>query len=550
MNMQTADDHLQAGREAMRLALGGHVVLGGPLEDITCNPKLLASAREDLETAASLFKAEGRLTNEAHVRIDIAEVYLKMPPTHDTCAAAEASCRAALDVLDTAEDPIASLRAFVLLVEAMVLTISHGQEGFEKEQSIKHAHGIIRAAEYLAAGQEDPLLRARVDEALSRVLAEQFGGDRDANLLEAIRAGQRALPSLHNAQTNSPLSYASLQVHLGNCYMKLDGPRARWLEEGLAAYKDGLAFVDPSQAPRLHGILKGNVAMAEALIAERNSTLPEKEMMGRFGAKLQFALDHGDIDRAEEAAQDTLRWAWSLSQVPNVWVAEAHKLLGNLLLHRGDASHARDHFYSAAALLSVVSEPGGPQQAALLEGARQSLAEVMERLGQADHAAELANQADGAFIAAREHCVRGSQLVAGDAKAAYEEFNRALSLFTYDPLALFYRGIASMSLSNTEAALNDFDAALDLQPHNVAALANRACVKTELGDTEGALADYASALDIDPENPIALYNRSVIHTSAGDYEAAVNDLDRLIKAHPDITEAYERRANCLKRLGR
>ena len=548
--MQTVNDHLQAGREALRLALGGHVVPGGPLEDITRDPKLLESAREHFETAASLFKAGDRLTDEAHVRIDIAEVYLNMPPTHDTCTAAEASCRTALDMLDSAEDPIASLRAYVLLAEAMVLSIGHGQEGFEKEQRIKRALGILRAAEYLAAGQDVPMLRARVHEAFSRVLGERFSGDRDANLLEAIRLGQRALPVFRQAQTQSPLRYASLQVHLGNCYMKLDGPRSRWLEEGLAAYKDGLDSVDSKQAPRLYSVLMRNMTMVEALIAEKNSMLPEKEMMGRFGAKLQFALDHGDIEGAEAAAWDTLRWAWSRSRTPNVWVAEAHKLFGSLLLHRGDAGHACDHFYSATALLFALAEPGGPQQAALLGGARQLLGEAMEHLGQAELTEELSSQADGAFIAARQHCARGSQLVAGDAKAAYDEFNQAIALFPYDPLALFYRGAVSMNLSNPEAALHDFDGALSLQPQNVATLVNRAVVKTELGDTEGALADYASALDIDPENLFALYNRSVIRTSAGDYEAALNDLDRLIAAHPEMRAAYELRTVCLEHLGR
>jgi len=289
--------------------------------------------------------------------------------------------------------------------------------------------------------------------------------------------------------------------------------------------------------------------MAKALILERNGSLPEKEMMGRLVARLQSALDGGDHEGADAAAWDTLRWAWSLGRAPNVWVAEAHKLLGTLLLHHGQASHARNHFYSAAALLSALTEPGGQEQAALLEGARQLLRKSMMHLGEAEQTDDLVRRANDAFIAAREHCERGSQLVENDPKAAHEEFARALALFPYDPRALFYHGVASISLSNLGAAREDFDKVLALQPQNLTALVNRAVVKTQLKDTDGALADYAAVLKIDPIDITALRNRSLLRSAAGDIKAAIEDLDRLIAAHPDVTGAHALRANCLERLG-
>lgn len=550
MSVHTAEGHLQGGRDALRLALGGKAAHGDQGEDFVPDPNQLQIARKHFEASASLFKAERRATDEARARIELAEVYLKMPRNEDNCAAAETSCRAALDVLDVAEDPATSLKAYAVLVEVMALPISYAQEGFEKERRMTRTLGILRAAEHLAAEQDDPLLRARVEEYLSRVHGERFRGDRDANLLEAIRAGRRALPAFRAALLASPRSYPSLQAHLGNCYMKLDGPRMRWLEEGLAAYKAGLAAVDVRQAPRLHRVLAGNVAMAEALIAQGDASLPEKEMMGRFVARLQSALDGGDMKGAHAAAWDTMRWAWSLGQAPNVWVAEAHKILGNLMLHGGEATKASGHFYSAAALLAAMVEPGDRRNAALLEGARHLLGKAMLQSGQADRTSELVRQADGAFAAARGCCARGSNLLAGNPKAACDEFDQALTLLPYDPLALFYRGVAYLSLSDPEAARRDFDGALNLQPKNVAALVNRAAIKSQLGDAEGALADYAAVLDINPQNRAALYNRSVMRAAAGDYEAAVSDLDRLIAAHPDMTAACALRAECLQPLGR
>jgi tetratricopeptide (TPR) repeat protein len=551
MSAHAAGVHLQAGHEALRLALGGHPASPprSPLEDPIPDPKALQAAQKHFEIAASLFKAEGRATDEARARIGLAEVYLNMPPTVDTCTAAEASCRAAIDVLDTAADPATSLNAYVLLGEAIAPTTVQAPERLAKEARIKRTLGVLRAAEYLADEQDDRLLRARVDAALSRVLGEKYSGDRDANLLDAIRAGHRALPEFRRALATSPLCYPSLQFHLGNCYMRLDGPRMRWLQEGLAAYKDGFDVVDPRSAPRLHHVLAGTVAGAEARIAAGDGSLPEKEMILRFRAKVQSALERKDVEGAHAAAWDMMRWGWSLDRVPNVWVAEAHKMLGTLLLQRGDPNRARDHFYSAAALLSALAEPGGPQQAALLAGARQLLGEAMTQLGQAGWTAELVRQADGAFPAAREHCARGSNLVAHDPKAAHEELERAVNLFPYDPLALFYRGVASMSIPDLEAARRDFDSVLTLQPRNRDALANRAVLRMKLGDTDGALTDWASVLEIYPQNVAALYNRASLRATAGDCEAAVKDLDQLLAAHPDVAEASALRAECLGRFG-
>ncbi|HEX5748848.1 MAG TPA: tetratricopeptide repeat protein [Archangium sp.] len=495
MTPQTsADEHLHAGQDALRRAVQAHGAAGSRVEDVPYDPALLRLAREHFEAASSLFDTEGRATEWARARLGAAEVGLKMASSAEAYAAAEASSRAALASLDTVTDRATSLDAYLLLAEAMAVPIEHLADGAEKEGRIDQALGVLRAAEYLASQQPDAFARARVGSLLSHVLGERFRGDRDAHLLDAIRAGQRALPALRERQQESPLSYPALLVHLGNCFMKLDGPRERWLAEGLAAYRDGLAATDPRIAPRLHHLLDANVRMAESLIAAHDEALPEKERVGRFGARVQAALDAGDFDTAEAVALEMLRWAWSLRQAPNLWVGEAHKLLGNLLLHRGDAAGAQNHFYCATVVLSAAAATGGPREAALLGGAEQLLASAMERLGQSALTAPLTAQARRAFAAARSSVETGMQLLARDPAAAHAHFDRAISLYPRDPLALFCRGAAAMAQSAVDAALRDFDAVLYLQPRNVAALYNRALLREQRGDNDGAVADLEHAL--------------------------------------------------------
>ncbi|PTL85032.1 hypothetical protein [Vitiosangium sp. GDMCC 1.1324] len=547
MNTQTsADEHLHAGQDALRRAVSAHDAAGLRFEDVPYDPALLLLAREHFEAASSLFDTEGRATDEARARLGAAEVWLKMAPSAETSTAAEASSRAALALLDTVTDWAMSIDAYLLLAEAMAPPLEHLADGAEKEGRIDQALGVLRAAEYLASQEPDAFARARVSALLSRVLGERFRGDRDSNLLDAIRAGQRALPALRERQRESPLSYPALLAHLGNCFMKLDGPRERWLAEGLAAYRDGLAAADPRLAPRLHHHLGAHVTMAESLIAAHDESLPEKEMMGRFGARVQAALDTGDIDAAEEAALETLRWAWSLRQAPNIWVGEAHKLLGSLLLHHGDVGGAQNHFYCATVVLSAAAETGGPREAALLGGAEQLLASAMDRLGQSALTAQLTAQARRALAAARSSLEEGMQLLARDPAAAHAHFDRALSLYPRDPLALFYRGAAAMGQSAFGAALRDFDAVLHLQPLNVAALYNRALLRAQRGDDEGAVADLDNLITRSPGMTVAYWQRAACLERLGRAQGAAADLERVLG---EVSDAQERAA-IEARLGR
>ena len=552
MNLQSLGNvQLQAGREALRLAIAEQGKSTPQAEDVVYNTGQLQTACENFESAAAAFKREGRTSDEAEARLGFAEAHLKTPLSEETCKVAEASCRAALALLDSSSDLPRSLQGYLVLAEALIAPIGYAQGGVEKEHRMDCILGILHAAEYLAAQQPDPLTRAQVDELSSRVLGDRFTGDRDRNLLDAIRVGQRALSTLlHESSAESLAKAASLQVHLGNCYMKLDGPRLRWLSAGLSAYEDGLSIVDLQRYPRLQRVLSGNVAMAKALIAQKDESLPEKEMMNRFVATFQVALDAGDVTAAEARAWEAMRWAWSLGQVPNVWIGETHKILGQLLLQQADAPQALGHFYCAVATLAAVSDHGDPRLPALLGGARQLLAEVMTQLGRSEQVGQASDQADHAFTTARSHCTLGRQLIVTDPKKARDEFEQAVGLFPYDPLALFYRGVSSLGLADPDAARRDFEAVLNLQPRNIAALANRAAIKTQTGDVDGALVDYDRALDIDPNNVVVLQNRATALAGVGSLEAAVTDLDRLISAHPGVIVAYSQRADYLKRLGR
>src|SRR5687768_13518396 len=161
-------------------------------------------------------------------RLKLAQSFVDGATDLEKCAAAEAICRAALETLDSTVNPLIALEAYVVLADTMSRPLPHLPRTAAKEARISGVLGILHAAEYLAAGQDVPALRARIDELSARALAERFHGDRDSNLLEAIRAGQRALPELRRALGRAPTPYPALQVHLGNCYLNLDGPRSRW----------------------------------------------------------------------------------------------------------------------------------------------------------------------------------------------------------------------------------------------------------------------------------------------------------------------------------
>jgi tetratricopeptide (TPR) repeat protein len=479
-------------------------------------------------------------------RLKLAQSFVDGATNLEKCVAAEAICRTALETLDSTGNPLIALEAYVILAEAMSRPLPHLPRTAAREARISGALGILHAAEYIAAGQDVPVLRARIDELSSRALAERFHGDRDSNLLEAIRAGKRALPELRRALGRAPTAYPALQVHLGNCYLNLDGPRSRWLQHALAAYEDGLTVLDAQQAHALHAVLSNNKRMTEALITSGDTSLPPKEMLLRFGASADAAVARGDTQAAIATAWAAMAWAWSVAPAPSDCVAEGHTLFGQTLVQLGEARHARDHFYCAIAVLTPIAGPGTHLQA-IIEGARSFLQQTMTDLGEPADAEAFIRQAAVAFSTARQHCARGADLIETSAESALDAFQEALALFPHDPHALFYRGAALMKLGRLEAARDDFDSVLRYQPKNVRALATRAAIRNDMRDTDGALADYARVLEIDPRNVAALYSRAVIRALACDFRSALEDLDVLTAAHPEMAQARALRAECVKR---
>jgi tetratricopeptide (TPR) repeat protein len=499
---------------------------------------LLATLR-DLESAAAEFTSENRSVDAARAEITAIDIRMKLDHSPPSWTHGQSALRTALQSLDAADDPASCLEAYVLIAQVMLRDIAHAPQGGDREKAIDQLTGLLGAAEFLA-GEQNAALQASVQELSSRALGERFRGDRDANLLDAIAAARRALPT-YLESAHETVDYASLLLHVGNCYLQLDGPRKRWLEEANAAYSAALAGADAQRYPRLRRILEGNVELVRSLYDARDGALPEKEMMGRFGWRIQQALQQRDLSSAEATAWEAIRWAWAQQNVPNVWLAESHKIIGTMLLRSDRAQEALPHFRCAVAVLCVISDPGGPQQDALLQGAVQLVDEALAVLNLSDKRAEVLTEASNAFPVARAHVQRGAQALDHDPAAAYGDFNHALALFPFDPLALFYRGSSLLALNELRAAVADFDAAVQLRP-TIPSIANRALIRMQLGDADGALTDYAAVLEADPNNIVALYNRAVILRARGNLVAALEDVDRLLNLQPDLQPALALRA--------
>jgi tetratricopeptide (TPR) repeat protein len=418
--------------------------------------------------------------------------------------------RAIIAGLDCAADPGAATDVYLELARTLQTSAEYLPEGAPQEAAAERLIGVIDATRFLAEQAGDPLRRAIADEQMSYTLAARFRGDRDRHLLDAIVVGERALDGFRRANATGEERYGALQVHVGNCYVRLDGPRKRWLEAAVAAYDDGLACTDATRFPRLAELLAGNGEMARAKLAHRDGSLPEKEVYARLAALLQASLDRSDVNGARAACWRMIAWGWSLPETPNVWIAEAHKLLGGLELHVGDPGQAQVHFYCAVAVLSLGASVGDPRHAALLGGAQASLAECLERLNQPELVERLMGIAATAFERSRGETRAGASLISQDVAAARQHFEHALALFPLDPTALFYRGVTAMHMRDLQAALRDFDLAIQVKGDSVAALVNRGTIKFASGDVAGARADFDAVLEIDPENEAALRNREAL----------------------------------------
>lgn len=541
----SAADEIAIGRTLLDQARGARTARVDAIEDVLPDSALVAGAIEHFRRSAEEARAAASAGDEGLALLARAEAQMLLPRNVETLLAAEEAGRGALSLLDAVADRAWALVGYVVLGQALaeLATVADPQQ----RARIETARGMLEAGEILALQVDDALALARLRDSLSRVLGERFKGDRDQNLMDAVVLGEQALPALRAAHQPDSLELPALLNHLGNCCVKVSAGFRGWLRRGQAHYRAGAAAADALRYPRLSQALGGNVAMTEGLLAqdEKHDALPDNEMVSRFSATIQDALDAGNAADAQAAALGFLRWAWSLAETPNVHVGEAHKILGRLAIARRSWGEAELHLYQSALVLCAVLPPQH-RWASLTDQAFDLLAEAMRQGGRGEFIAAAAAQARQGWAALRHALAEAQSAPKGEAGAALD---RVLALYPDFPPALMVRATDCFNRGEPGPARVDLERYLTLRPRDAQALALRAAIRMQAGEDEAALADWNAVLELDASDPRALLNRGQLLLRAERLEDARRDLDHLLAARQDLPEAYYLRAACREGLG-
>jgi tetratricopeptide (TPR) repeat protein len=542
----SAADEITAGRTLLDQANRARAAFAGPIEDLPPDGALVAGALEHFRRGTDKARAAGSAGDEALAWLARAEAQMLLPRNMENVLAAEEAGRQTLALLDAAGQRAGTLAGYVVLGQALaeLATVADVQQ----RERIEAARGVLEAAEILALQSDDALVLARLRDSLSRVLGERFKGDRDQNLMDAVALGEQALPALRGAHHPDSLELPALLNHLGNCCVKVSTGFRNWVRRGQAHYREGAAATDPLRYPRLRQVLEGNAAMTEGLLAQEatHDALPEKEMVSRFAAATQDAIDAGDVADAQAQAHGFLSWAWSLSKTPNVHIGEAHKMLGRLAMARQSWNEAELHLYESALVLYAVLLPPQHHWAHLKDEALDLLAEAMKHGGRGEFAPAVAAQARQAWGTLRGVLGKAQAAQLDEAGAALD---RVLALYPDFPPALMARARGRLNRRELGLALADLNRYLTLRPHDGQALTLRARIRMDIGEGELALADWNALLELNPGDATGLLNRGQLLLHAGRLKEAGRDLDKLLAARQDLPEAFFYRAGCRERLG-
>lgn len=103
-------------------------------------------------------------------------------------------------------------------------------------------------------------------------------------------------------------------------------------------------------------------------------------------------------------------------------------------------------------------------------------------------------------------------------------------------------GLAYQVKGESDLALKNFDKAIALNPRYPTAYNGRGVILEKQGKIDDALAAFTKNIELDPIGPYgALSGRADIYFSRNEFDLALADLEKLLKAHPDISSAYIRR---------
>ena len=346
-----------------------------------------------------------------------------------------------------------------------------------------------------------------------------YRGDRDANLEEAIRLSEEALPEFVKWSEERPDEMrgriALTYNHIGRCYTNLvRGSRSENLRLARQALEKGLTYVGPKQFPEFHQMLNDNVALV-AELEQRGSPLPDYEIACRLEAEFVPLLEAGDYPNAEKCALAYLNWTWKRFARVADYTATAHYQLGSVAESAGNTPLALLYYCSARVCLSAWPK-WGESQVEFAKFLDVKLGTLWAQHGYSRNIVDqLLKRASHGYRLCSQLKQEGGRLLENDPANALRYYNQALDIFPHDPLALVNRGVA-------RKALEDFG---------------------------GYAHDLTDALLIYPDDSIARFNRANIYMAAQRWEDAFKDLDVAVGVNPDETDFRLARGECFEKLG-
>lgn len=128
--------------------------------------------------------------------------------------------------------------------------------------------------------------------------------------------------------------------------------------------------------------------------------------------------------------------------------------------------------------------------------------------------------------------------VAGKSEEAMDDFNKTIELNPNYANAYFNRGELHYDQGRYAHAIADYNKALQLTANDSSAYNSRGHAYYQLGRYRDALTDYSRALRADPRNAAALSNRADAYTDMGDFGRSAADYREAIRLDPKLARAY------------
>jgi tetratricopeptide (TPR) repeat protein len=128
--------------------------------------------------------------------------------------------------------------------------------------------------------------------------------------------------------------------------------------------------------------------------------------------------------------------------------------------------------------------------------------------------------------------------LAGKSQEALDDFNKTIELNPNYANAYFNRGELHYDQGRFAQAIEDYNKALALTANDSAAFNSRGHAYYRLGRYREALSDYSRALRQDPRNAVALANRADAYADLGDFGRSAADYREAIRLDPKLARAY------------